>query len=58
MAGITRAFQDGTCSICKKHKPVRVITNKNAYVCVCEKCAESLGNMSIDEVLKTYGLPK
>lgn len=57
MAQITRAFQDDNCSICNDYKAVRVIVDKGKYVCICESCAESIKDKTINEIIKEYGKP-
>ena len=55
MAQITRAFQDDNCNVCGKYKAVRVIVDKGKYVCICDSCAESIKNKTINEIIKEYG---
>lgn len=55
MAEITRAYQDGKCSICKKDKPVRVIVDGSRCACVCESCVNDVRDMPVTEVIEKYG---
>ncbi|MFA5406221.1 MAG: hypothetical protein WC307_02595 [Candidatus Nanoarchaeia archaeon] len=55
MPKITRAYQEGQCSICESETLVRIVLNNKKAACVCMSCLKKVGNLSINELLDKYG---
>jgi|GEM_PF-2937957 len=55
MTQITRAYQEGVCSICKKETLVRVIVNNKRAAMICKNCVEGIGSMTVNELLSKFG---
>ncbi len=55
MPKITRAYQEGQCSICDNETLVRIIINNKRAASVCMNCLKKVGNLPINELLKKYG---
>lgn len=55
MPKITRDYQEGICTICKKKKLVRVLLNNKRVAYLCKNCLEGIGEMTVNELLNKFG---